>query len=135
MPESRVPSPGSGSIAPPTPTRTGRSRPRTMRSAGRRMPVPKPRSGLVLALFGPTASGKTAVAEALADRTGGEVVSADAMQAYRGLPLITNQPDRPTLLVGVWPLDHDGSVGEYQRLPPAAAGVAPAAGRRPGAPR
>lgn len=95
------------------------------------MPVPKPRSGVVLALFGPTASGKTAVAEALADRTGGEVVSADAMQAYRGLPLITNQPDRPTLLVGVWPLDHDGSVGEYQRLAHAAIDELLAAGRVP----
>jgi tRNA dimethylallyltransferase len=95
------------------------------------MPVPKPRSGLVLALFGPTASGKSAVAEALADRTGGEVVSADAMQAYRGLPLITNQPDRPTRLVGVWPLDHDGSVGEYQRLAHAAIDELLAAGRVP----
>lgn len=86
---------------------------------------------LVLALFGPTASGKTTVAEALADRTGGEVVSADAMQAYRGLPLITNQPDRPTLLVGVWPLDHDGSVGEYQLLAHAAIDELLAAGRVP----
>jgi tRNA dimethylallyltransferase len=70
----------------------------------------------VLALFAPTASGKTAVAEALADRLGTEVVSADAMQAYAGLPILTNQPDRPTRLVGVWPLSHEGSVGEYQEL-------------------
>ncbi len=74
----------------------------------------------VLAVFGPTASGKSAVAEALADRLGSEVVSADAMQAYRGLPILTNQPVRPTRLVGVWPLDHEGSVGEYQRLAHAA---------------
>jgi tRNA dimethylallyltransferase len=70
----------------------------------------------VLALFAPTASGKTAVAEALADRLGTEVVSADAMQVYAGLPILTNQPDRPTRLVGVWPLSHEGSVGEYQEL-------------------
>ena len=38
------------------------------------------------------------------------------MQAYRGLPLLTNQPARPTRLVGVWPLDHEGSVAEYERL-------------------
>ncbi len=70
----------------------------------------------VIAVFGPTASGKSAVAEALADRLGTEVVSADAMQAYRGLPILTNQPDRCTRLVGIWPLSHEGSVGEYQRL-------------------
>ena len=50
----------------------------------------------VVAIFGPTASGKTAVAEAVADRLGGEVLSADSMQAYRGLPILTAQPDRPT---------------------------------------
>ena len=70
----------------------------------------------VVAIFGPTASGKTAVAEAVADRLGTDVVSADAMQVYRGLPLLTNQPSRATRLVGVWPLSHEASVGEYQEL-------------------
>ncbi|MDQ3822386.1 MAG: (d)CMP kinase, partial [Actinomycetota bacterium] len=70
----------------------------------------------VVAIFGPTASGKTAVAEAVADALGGEVVSADSMQVYRGLPVLTNQPKRPTRLVAVWPLDHEASVGEYQPL-------------------
>ena len=46
----------------------------------------------VIAVFGPTASGKTAVAEAIADRLGTEVVSCDALQVYRGLPILTNQP-------------------------------------------
>jgi tRNA dimethylallyltransferase len=72
--------------------------------------------GRVLAIFGPTASGKSAVAEAVADRVGGEVVSADSMQAYRGLPLLTAQPERPTRLVGIWPLSHEGSVAEYAQL-------------------
>jgi tRNA dimethylallyltransferase len=67
----------------------------------------------VVAVFGPTASGKTAVAEAVADRLGGEVVSADSMQAYAGLPILTAQPERPTRLVGIWPLSHEGSVAEY----------------------
>ena len=67
-------------------------------------------------MFGATASGKSAVAEALADQLRTEVVSADAMQAYRGLPILTNQPERATRLVAVWPLSHEGSVGEYQRL-------------------
>jgi tRNA dimethylallyltransferase len=70
----------------------------------------------VLAIFGPTASGKTAVAEAVADQATGEVVSADSMQAYRGLPILTAQPERPTCLVGFWPLSHEGSVAEYARL-------------------
>jgi tRNA dimethylallyltransferase len=70
----------------------------------------------VVAVFGPTASGKTAVAEALADALGTEVVSTDAMQVYDGLPILTNQPDRPTRLVAMWPLSHEGSVGEFQRL-------------------
>src|SRR5207244_8436142 len=70
----------------------------------------------VLAIFGPTASGKTAVAEAVAARLGGEVVSADSMQAYRGLPILTAQPERPTRLVGIWPLSHEGSVAEFARL-------------------
>ena len=73
-------------------------------------------SGIVVAIFGPTASGKTAVAEAVADRLGTEVVSADAMQVYHGLPLLTNQPSRATRLVAIWPLSHDASVGEYQQL-------------------
>jgi tRNA dimethylallyltransferase len=73
-------------------------------------------SGLVIAMFGPTASGKTAVSEALADRIPAEIVSADAMQAYRGLPLLTNQSVGPARLVAVWPLEHEGSVGEYERL-------------------
>ncbi len=84
--------------------------------AGSRAPQsPLPR-GLVLAIFGPTASGKTAVAEAVAEQIGGEVVSADSMQAYRGLPILTAQPERPTRLVAVWPLSHEGSVAEYARL-------------------
>ncbi|MGH3035860.1 MAG: isopentenyl transferase family protein, partial [Gaiellaceae bacterium] len=88
-------------------------------------------SGFVMAVFGPTASGKSAVAEALAERLPGEVVSADAKQAYRGLPILTNQPGRPTRLVGIWPLDHEGSVGEYQRLAHAAIDEILAAGHVP----
>jgi tRNA dimethylallyltransferase len=85
----------------------------------------------VVAIFGPTASGKTAVAEALADRLGGEVVSADSMQVYRGLPILTNQPERPTRLVGIWPLDFEASVGEYQPLAHAAIDALVSSGRTP----
>ena len=70
----------------------------------------------VVAIFGPTASGKTDVAEEVADRIDGELVSADAMQVYRGLPILTNQSVRPTRLVGIWPLSHEASLAEYQQL-------------------
>jgi tRNA dimethylallyltransferase len=89
------------------------------------------KADFVLAVFGPTASGKSAVAEALADRTPAEIVSADAMQAYRGLPIITNQPERPTRLVGIWRLDHEGSVAEYAELAHAAVDEILAAGNLP----
>jgi tRNA dimethylallyltransferase len=85
----------------------------------------------VVAIFGPTASGKTAVAEAVADRIGGEVVSADSMQAYRGLPILTAQPKRPTHLVGIWPLSNEGSVAEYAELAHTAIDERLAAGKTP----
>jgi tRNA dimethylallyltransferase len=85
----------------------------------------------VLALFGPTASGKTLVAEALAERIPAEFVSADSMQVYRGLPILTAQPQKPTRLVAIWGLDHDASVGEYQPLAHEAVDELLAAGKTP----
>ena len=74
----------------------------------------------VVAIFGPTASGKSAVAEAIAEWLGTEVVSADAMQVYRGLPILTNQPSRATRLVGILRLAEEMSVGAYAPLAHAA---------------
>lgn len=45
----------------------------------------------VVAIVGPTASGKTDVAQALSLRIGGEVVSADSMQVYRGMDIGTGK--------------------------------------------
>lgn len=70
----------------------------------------------VCALFGPTASGKTAVAGILRGRLGAEVISADSAALYEGLPVITAAPDYPIRLVGIVPLEDDVSVGEYRRL-------------------
>ena len=86
---------------------------------------------MIVAIFGPTASGKTDVAEALADRIDGELVSADALQVYRGLPVLTNQSTRPSRLVGIWPLSHEASVAEYQELAHAAIDEILAAGKTP----
>lgn len=47
-------------------------------------------------LLGPTASGKSAVALALARRFGGEIVSADSAQVYRGMDIGTAKPDAAT---------------------------------------
>jgi tRNA dimethylallyltransferase len=83
----------------------------------------------VLAIFGPTASGKTAVAQAIAERIPADLVSADSMQVYRGLPILTNQS--PARLVAIWPPDHEASVAEYQRLAHAAIDEILESGRTP----
>jgi tRNA dimethylallyltransferase len=71
---------------------------------------------LVIGLFGPTASGKSDVAAAVTELMPAEVVSADAMQVYDGLPILTNRSAHPERLVGIWPLSHTASVGEYAPL-------------------
>ena len=77
---------------------------------------PAPGRKQVLALFGPTASGKTAVAGILRERLGAEVISADSAALYEGIPVLTAAPDYPARLVGVVPLDEEVSVGRYQQL-------------------
>jgi tRNA dimethylallyltransferase len=89
----------------------------TFAIASARASVTEPR---VIAIFGPTASGKSAVAEALAERIPARLISADAMQVYRGVSILTNQSEYPTELVGVWGLEHAASVGEYAELAHAA---------------
>ena len=70
----------------------------------------------VIGVFGPTASGKSDVAAAITELIPAEVVSADAMQVYDGLPILTNRAHHPERLVGIWPLSHVASVGEYALL-------------------
>ena len=74
----------------------------------------------VIAIFGPTASGKSDVAHELATRLRTEVVSADALQVYRGLPILTNQSPYPTRLTAIRSLSATMSVGEYTALAHAA---------------
>lgn len=96
----------------------------------------------VVAIFGPTGVGKTAVALALADvvrRAGREpvAVSADALQVYAGLELLTGAPsasERARLdhrLVGTVGAGEPFSVGEYMPLAHAEIDAALAADRRP----
>ncbi len=69
----------------------------------------------VVAIFGPTGSGKTEVAVRVAATLGTAVVNCDPAQCYRGLPILTNQPGpehdavAPHRMVGVWGMDHDAS--------------------------
>ena len=96
----------------------------------------------IIALFGPTAVGKTAVAVALADllRERGEdpvAVSADALQVYSGLEILTGvaspreQARLEHRLVSFLPLDAGFSAGQYSELAHAEIDSLLAAGRRP----
>jgi len=60
--------------------------------SARRSPANVPRDRRPIFLAGPTAVGKSAVALALAETLGGEIISVDSMQVYRGLDLGTAKP-------------------------------------------
>ncbi len=96
----------------------------------------------VIAIFGPTGVGKTAVATALAERlrSRGEdpvAVSADALQVYRGLEILTGaaRPEERLRLehrlVSFLPLTETFSAGRYAQLAHAEVDGLLAAGRRP----
>lgn len=76
----------------------------------------------VLAVVGPTASGKTALAVALAKEFGGEIVSADSMQIYRGMEIATAAPTGeemagvPHHLVGIAQPEERFSVAAFTAL-------------------
>jgi tRNA dimethylallyltransferase len=76
----------------------------------------------VIAVVGPTASGKSDLAVELALRLGGEAVNADSMQLYRGMDVGTAKlaPAEtrgvPHHLLDVWDVTETASVAEYQKL-------------------
>jgi tRNA dimethylallyltransferase len=73
----------------------------------------------VVVLTGPTGAGKTELAMSLAAGLGGEIVSGDSMQIYKGIPIATAQPTQaqmekiPHHLIGFLPTDKSYSVAEY----------------------
>jgi len=74
-----------------------------------------PGRGILLAVMGPTASGKSALAEALADELDAQLINADAFQIYRGMDIGTAKPthrERYALLDLRNP-DQDFGVGEF----------------------
>ena len=76
----------------------------------------------IICVAGPTASGKTALGVALAKATGGEVISCDSMQIYRGMDIGTAKPTRdemeniPHYMLDVANPDEDFSVSRYCSL-------------------
>jgi tRNA dimethylallyltransferase len=103
--------------------------------------APSPSSG-IFALFGPTGVGKTAIAVALAELLRGQgedpvAVSADALQVYAGLEILTgvaSERQRSKLehrLVSFLPLDATFSAGQYAELAHAEIDALLASGRRP----
>lgn len=91
----------------------------------------------VIVVTGPTASGKSALALTLAERRGGTVINADAMQTYDAFPILTAQPTReergraPHALYGVLPLSETVSAARWRTMATAEIERALAAGRVP----
>ena len=82
------------------------------------MPAPQP---LLVVLVGPTASGKTALSLALAERFGGEIVNCDSVAAYRELEIGTAKPSAderarlPHHLFDILAPDQPLTAGDYAR--------------------
>ena len=73
----------------------------------------------LIAVTGPTASGKTALAIELAKRMNGEIISCDSMQIYRGMDIGTAKPTKEELtqvphhLIDILPPDAPYSCSDY----------------------
>lgn len=73
----------------------------------------------IILILGPTASGKSALALALAKKLGGEIVNMDSMQVYRDIPILSARPtltemgNIPHHLFGHIDASHSYSTGEY----------------------
>lgn len=82
------------------------------------MPADDP---LVIAVVGPTASGKSELALRVAETVGGEVVSADAMQLYRGMDIgtaklpVAARRGVPHHQIDVLDVTDDATIAHYQR--------------------
>jgi tRNA dimethylallyltransferase len=92
------------------------------RAAGPAVPASDAPWPTVVAIVGPTASGKTDLALALARTLGGEIVNADAFQVYRGMDIGTAKPTHRQRqlvrhhLIDVLDVTEDLSVAHYQRM-------------------
>ena len=77
--------------------------------------------GLPILIAGPTASGKSALALEIAERRGGRIINADALQVYDGWRVLTARPSvadearAPHALYGHVPFEGDYSTGQWLR--------------------
>jgi tRNA dimethylallyltransferase len=91
----------------------------------------------VLAILGPTATGKSALAMAVAEELGGEIVNADALQVYRGFDIGTAKPGKadqervPHHLIDILEPAEVYSAGEFARRAREAIDEIQARGRMP----
>lgn len=75
----------------------------------------------ILAIVGPTAVGKTALSIQLAQKLGGEIISGDSMQVYKGLDIGTakvtkeEQKDIPHYLIDCRDISENYSVSDFQK--------------------
>ena len=119
------------------PTVWERSQRRSRRYGGPVVRAAPPPVTPVVALVGPTATGKSAVSLALARALDGEVVNADSMQLYRGLDIGTAKltPEQrqgiPHHALDLWAVTEPASVAEYQAVARAAIDDVIARGRTP----
>lgn len=96
----------------------------------------EPRTRPIL-IAGPTASGKSALAMAFAERIGGAIINADSMQVYREIPILSARPTAadearvPHLLYGHVPASEPYSAGRFVREARDAIEAARKAGRVP----
>ena len=94
-------------------------------------------SGVIVAIVGPTASGKTELACRLAERIGGEVVSVDSVQVYRRFDIGSGKPTADELAraphhaVSVLDPDEPIDAARYASLANSAIDDIRARGRRP----
>jgi tRNA dimethylallyltransferase len=97
----------------------------------------QPLAGRAIVIAGPTASGKSQLASALAERLGGVIINADSMQVYRELSVLTARPRAdelarlPHALYGCVSGAEAYSAGRYGRDAAGAIAAARCAGRLP----
>jgi tRNA dimethylallyltransferase len=99
--------------------------------------LPSPTSHLPILIAGPTAVGKSEIAQRLAEQLDGEIISADSMQVYRGLDIGTAKPspaDRacvPHHLIDIRDLTESFDAAQFARLAHRAAAEIQSRGRVP----
>ena len=85
----------------------------------------------VLALMGPTASGKSTLAERLAETFDGELISVDSALVYQGLSVGAAKPDYPHHLVHIRDPSHVYTAADFARDASGCIEDIRARGRRP----